>query len=65
MTVSHTAGVFALGAVTLYASRYIVPEQLYPWLGVFSGLTIAGLGGYMFLRRWSGLLRIIPITGIF
>ena len=55
VTASHTAGVFALGAVTLYASRYIVPEQLYPWLGVFSGLTIAGLGGYMFLRRWSGL----------
>jgi nickel/cobalt exporter len=55
VTASHTAGVFALGAVTLYASRYIVPEQLYPWLGVFSGLTIAGLGGYLFLRRWSGL----------
>ena len=55
VTSSHTAGVFALGAITLYASRYIVPEQLYPWLGVFSGLTIAGLGGYIFLRRWSGL----------
>ena len=54
VTASHTAGVFALGAVTLYASRYIVPEQLYPWLGVLSGLTIAGLGGYLFLRRWSG-----------
>ncbi len=55
VTASHTAGVFALGAITLYASHYIVPEQLYPWLGVFSGLTIAGLGGFMFLRRWSGL----------
>jgi nickel/cobalt exporter len=55
VTASHTAGVFALGAITLYASRYIVPEQLYPWLGVFSGLTIGGLGGYLFLRRWSGL----------
>jgi ABC-type nickel/cobalt efflux system permease component RcnA len=54
VTVSHTAGVFALGAITLYASRYIVPEQLYPWLGVFSGVTIAGLGCYMFLRRWTG-----------
>jgi high-affinity nickel-transport protein len=54
VTASHTAGVFALGAITLYASRYIVPEQLYPWLGVISGLTIAGLGGYMFLRRWNG-----------
>jgi ABC-type nickel/cobalt efflux system permease component RcnA len=55
VTISHTAGVFALGAVTLYASRYIVPEQLYPWLGVLSGLIIAGLGGYMFLRRWTGV----------
>ena len=55
VTASHTAGVFALGAITLYASRYIVPEQLYPWLGVFSGLTVAGVGGYMFLRRWSGM----------
>jgi ABC-type nickel/cobalt efflux system permease component RcnA len=54
VTVSHTIGVFALGAITLYASRYIVPEQLYPWLGALSGITIAGLGSYMFLRRLTG-----------
>jgi ABC-type nickel/cobalt efflux system permease component RcnA len=54
VTVSHTAGVFALGAITLYASRYILPEQLYPWLGAFSGITIAGLGCYMLLRRLTG-----------
>jgi ABC-type nickel/cobalt efflux system permease component RcnA len=54
VTVSHTAGVFALGAITLYASRYILPEQLYPWLGAFSGITIAGLGLYMLLRRITG-----------
>ena len=54
VTVAHTASVFALGAITLYASRYILPEQLYPWLGVLSGLTIAALGAYMFLRRWTG-----------
>ena len=54
VTASHTAGVFALGAITLYASRYIVPEQLYPWLGVLSGLIIAGLGCYMLLRRLTG-----------
>ncbi len=54
VTVAHTASVFALGAVTLYASRYILPEQLYPWLGLLSGFTIAGLGGYMFLQRWTG-----------
>ena len=54
VTVAHTAGVFALGAITLFASRYIVPEQLYPWLGLLSGLTIAGLGVYMLLRRLTG-----------
>jgi ABC-type nickel/cobalt efflux system permease component RcnA len=54
VTASHTAGVFALGAITLYASHYIVPEQLYPWLGVLSGITIAALGCYMLLRRLTG-----------
>jgi ABC-type nickel/cobalt efflux system permease component RcnA len=54
VTTSHTAGVFALGAITLYASRYIVPEQLYPWLGALSGMTITGLGCYMLLRRLTG-----------
>ena len=54
VTISHTAGVFALGAITLYASRYIVPEQLYPWLGAFSGVTIAALGCYLLLRRLTG-----------
>jgi nickel/cobalt exporter len=54
VTASHTAGVFALGAITLYASRFIVPEQLYPWLGALSGITITGLGCYMLLRRLTG-----------
>ena len=54
VTAAHTAGVFLLGAVTLYASRYIVPEQLYPWLGVVSGLSIAGLGIFIFLKRLTG-----------
>ncbi len=54
VTASHTAGVFALGAITLYASRYIVPGQLYPWLGALSGITIAGLGCYMLMRRLTG-----------
>ena len=51
VTASHTAGVYLLGGVTLYASRYVVPERLYPWLGALSGLTIAGLGFCLFLKR--------------
>jgi ABC-type nickel/cobalt efflux system permease component RcnA len=54
VTASHTAGVFLLGLVTLYASRYMVPERLYPWLGAVSGLTIAGLGAWLFLQRFAG-----------
>src|SRR5262249_29488521 len=36
------------------ASRYVVPERLYPWLGVLSGLIIAGVGCALFLRRYAG-----------
>ena len=54
VTAAHTAGVYLLGAVTLYASKYIVPEHLYPWLGVISGLTIAVLACFMLLRAWTG-----------
>ena len=54
VTAAHTAGVYLLGFVTLYASRYIVPEQLYPWLGAISGLSVTGLGIFIFLRHWTG-----------
>lgn len=54
VTAAHTAAVYLLGGVTLYASRYVVPERLYPWLGAVSGLTIAVLGLVLFLRRSAG-----------
>jgi len=55
VTASHTAGVYLLGAITLWAQRYIVPEQVYPILGMLSGLIIAGLGFYLFLQRYVGV----------
>lgn len=51
VTVTHTAGVFALGLVTLGASRFVAPERLYPWLSVTSGAMVAALGGWLFVRR--------------
>ena len=54
VTAAHTAGVYLLGAVTLYASQYVVPERLYPWLGVVSGVLIAGLGAVLLVRRYRG-----------
>src|SRR2546426_236124 len=53
VTASHTAGVYLLGGITFYASRHVVPERLYPWLGLASGLTIAVLGFVLFVRRYS------------
>jgi nickel/cobalt transporter (NicO) family protein len=51
VTLTHTLGVFALGLVALFASQYVLPEQLYPWLGAVSGLIVVGLGGTLFWRR--------------
>ena len=43
-TITHTAGVFALGFLVLVASEFGLPEKLYPWLGVLSGLLVVGIG---------------------
>ncbi len=53
VTGAHTAGVYLLGAVTLLASRYVVPDRLYPWLGVLSGLIVLALGFSLLLRRYA------------
>ena len=54
VTASHTAGVYLLGGITFYASQHVVPERLYPWLSLVSGLMIAGVGLALFLRRFGG-----------
>src|SRR2546422_783930 len=54
VTVAHTAGVYLLGGLTLYASRYVVPERVYPWLAVLSGLMIAALGLVLLRQRYAG-----------
>ena len=54
VTVTHTAGVFALGLVTLLLSRFIVPEQLYPWLTLASGLLVVAVGLGVLRQRLRG-----------
>ena len=51
VTVTHTAGVFALGLVTLVLSQFIVPESLYPWLTLVSGLLVVGVGASVLAQR--------------
>jgi ABC-type nickel/cobalt efflux system permease component RcnA len=55
VTITHTAGVIALGLVILFASRTILPEQLYPWLSLVSGLLVAVLGLTILRQRLMGL----------
>jgi nickel/cobalt exporter len=50
VTITHTAGVFALGLVALGLSEYVLPEDLYPWLNLVSGVLVVGVGAYV-LRK--------------
>jgi ABC-type nickel/cobalt efflux system permease component RcnA len=44
VTTTHTIGVFALGLVTLLLAQYILPEDLFPWLTLVSGLLVVAIG---------------------
>jgi nickel/cobalt transporter (NicO) family protein len=60
VTVTHTAAVFAFGLITLAASEYILPERLYPWLGLVSGLMVIAIGFAVMrsrFRRWRAMRR--------
>ena len=54
VTATHTAGVFGLGLVTLLLSRFVVPEQLYPWLTLVSGLLVVAVGAAVLRQRLRG-----------
>ncbi len=54
VTITHTAGVIALGLVTLFASRYIVPETIFPWLSVASGVLVVVMGLWTLQMRLRG-----------
>jgi len=59
VTITHTAGVFALGLVTLLLSRYVLPEQLYPWLNLLSGVLVVVIGASVLRNRirWARAQR--------
>src|SRR3974390_2941388 len=51
VTFTHTVSVFFLGFVTLFLSRYVLPERIYPVLGTISGLSIVWIGAALFFKR--------------
>jgi nickel/cobalt transporter (NicO) family protein len=51
VTITHTLGVFALGFATLYASRYVVPERLFPILSLISAVLVLVMGIALLIQR--------------
>jgi ABC-type nickel/cobalt efflux system permease component RcnA len=51
VTITHTLGVFVTGFATLYASRFIVPERLFPILSLISALLVLGMGALLLVQR--------------
>jgi nickel/cobalt transporter (NicO) family protein len=54
VTITHTLGVFALGLITLFASNYILPERMMPFLSFVSGLLVFFIGISLFNDRLFG-----------
>jgi ABC-type nickel/cobalt efflux system permease component RcnA len=52
VTVTHTIGVFGLGLITLALSQFVVPDRLYPWLNLASGLLVVAIGVTVLRARW-------------
>jgi ABC-type nickel/cobalt efflux system permease component RcnA len=59
VTATHTSTVYLVGFIALYLSQYVVPEDLYPWLGIASGVLILSMGLALLAGRLraSGLLH--------
>ena len=51
VTFTHTFSVIALGVIMLVAESYLVPEDIVPWLSLFSGILIAGIGGWLLAKN--------------
>ena len=63
VTVTHTIGVFALGLVTLALSAYVLPEDLYPWLNLLSGLLVVGVGAAVLRSRLRSRKATSAVAG--
>lgn len=54
LTFAHTIGVILLGLAMLFAARSIVPEDIYPWITIGSGIAVAVLGARSLARYLHG-----------
>ncbi len=54
VTSTHVFSVIILGLLILLVSQFIVPQRIYPWIGVGSGLLVAAVGYWMVASRALG-----------
>jgi nickel/cobalt transporter (NicO) family protein len=59
VTITHTIGVFVLGFATLYASRFIVPERLFPILSLISAVLVLGMGVVLLIQRGRAAREVL------
>ena len=66
VAVTHTVGVLAIGLIAIFGSQWILPENLYPWLSLISGLMVMALGVRLILARGGGRLlhRLSHLPGL-
>jgi ABC-type nickel/cobalt efflux system permease component RcnA len=57
VTATHTAGVYALGAATLLASTWFLPERLLPWLAAISGVLVIAVAASLVRERLAAALH--------
>ncbi|MGH8121765.1 MAG: nickel/cobalt transporter [Rudaea sp.] len=57
VTLTHTLGVFALGFATLFASRYFVPQRIFPVLTFVSGMLVVVIGATLLAQRVRQMWR--------
>ena len=55
VTVTHTASVFVLGLITLYAAQHFLMERVFTALSLLSGLMIVFIGGWLLQSRWRAM----------
>ncbi len=51
VTATHTGSVLLLGLVALFASQYILPQTLFPYFSLVSGLMVLGIGLWLLVQR--------------
>ncbi len=54
VTVTHTASVFLLGLITLYASTHIAMDRIYPVLSLVSAVLVISIGVWLLWTRAVG-----------